>query len=48
MLKVYAFGNQPFMDKYSQGLTEDCEHYGYEKHFSSFKKLIDSISQPLS
>lgn len=33
MLKVYAFGNQPFMDKYSQGLTEDCEHYGYEKHF---------------
>lgn len=33
MLKVFAFGNKLFMEKYSQGLIKDCEHYGYEKHF---------------
>ena len=33
MFKVFAFGNQSFMDKYSQGLIDDCEYYGYEKHF---------------
>ncbi len=33
MLKVFAFGNKLFMDRYSAGLSEDCDKFGYEKHF---------------
>ena len=46
-LKIIAFGTQDFLNKYSQGLVDDCAKFGYDCVISTIpnEQAIGRINQ---